>query len=71
MKVRVRRAKDLPVVTRISTTGYEREFPPEEQEFVLDMNELPYVLHDGNMEFVQYIDEEGDEKDEKLVIKQP
>lgn len=61
MKVKVRRAKDLPVVTRIMVPGLEREFPEDEQEFTLDVNELPFVLHDGNMEFVAYIEEEGDD----------
>jgi len=68
MKVRVRRAPDLPVVTHISRAGYSKDFPVEEKEFILDMEELPHVLHDGNMEFVQYIDEPGDDN---IVVKQP
>jgi hypothetical protein len=70
MKVRVRRAPDLPVVTRILRSGYEKNFPPEEKEFILDISELPHVLHDGNMEFLQYIDEADDDVRE-IIVKQP
>ena len=69
MQAKVKRAKDLPVITRISTVGYDREFPSEQQEFVLDVSELAIVLHDGNMEFIEYIDSPDDVKE--IIVKQP
>jgi hypothetical protein len=43
MQVRVKRAKDLPVITKITTSGYDKEFPAEQQEFILDQDELAIV----------------------------
>jgi hypothetical protein len=70
-KVKVRRAKDLPVITRIANSAYAREFPAEEQEFILEENELAFVLHDGNMEFVERIEVEEKEETGEAKDKAP
>ena len=70
MQVKVKRAKDLPAVTHISTVGYTRAFPSDQQEFILDSSELAIVLHDGNMEFVEYIDENGVTSTPSRTLKQ-
>lgn len=72
-QIKVRRAKDLPRVTRIATSAYTREFPENEDEFIITEQELPYIMHDGNMEFVERIEDAEPPAETPITkdIKQP